>query len=344
VTLNRNGLFWLAAAGSALGVYVLARRLREADLRGQVILITGGSRGLGFLLAREFAREGARVAFCARDPEELRRAQADLEARGVEVYPIRSDVADSDQVARMIDDVTQSLGPVDILINNAGIMEVGPIQTMDLENFKRAMDIMFWGPLHTIRAVLPSMLERKTGTIVNITSIGGKISFPHLVPYCAAKFAMIGLSEGLHAELRSQGVKVVTVVPGFMRTGSYQQAFFAGNQKQEFEWFALGASLPLVSMDAVRAARQIVRAVKIGEAQPILSLPANVIARFHGLFPGTTNRLLALVNHFLPAPGAEAFAKGRDLQREIDSTLFQEATTLGNDAAARFQDQEAPEV
>jgi len=286
VTLNRNSLFWLAAAGSALGVYVLARRLREADLRGQVILITGGSRGLGFLLAREFAREGARVAFCARDPEELRRAQADLEARGVEVYPIRSDVADSDQVARMIDDVTQSLGPVDILINNAGIMEVGPIQTMDLENFKRAMDIMFWGPLHTIRAVLPSMLERKTGTIVNITSIGGKISFPHLVPYCAAKFAMIGLSEGLHAELRSQGVKVVTVVPGFMRTGSYQQAFFAGNQKQEFEWFALGASLPLVSMDAVRAARQIVRAVKIGEAQPILSLPANVIARFHGLFRG----------------------------------------------------------
>jgi len=340
LTLNRKSLFWLAAAGSVLGAYALARRLREVDLRGQVVLITGGSRGLGFLLAREFALEGARVAFCARDPEELRRAQADLESLGVEVYPIRSDVSDRDQVARMIDDVTQSLGPVDILINNAGIIEVGPIQTMTLENFERAMNIMFWGPLHVIRAVLPAMLERKNGTIVNITSIGGKISFPHMLPYCAAKFAIIGLSEGLHAELRSEGVKVVTVVPGFMRTGSYQQAFFAGNRKREFEWFALGASLPLISMDAVRAARQIVRATKTGEAQPILSLPANVIARFHGAFPATTNRLLALVNHFLPGPDEQGFVKGQEVQREIDSTLFQEATSLGSEAAARLQGQE----
>ena len=231
MSLDRKSLFWLAAAGSALGAYILARRLRQADLRGQVVLITGGSRGLGFLLAREFALEGARVAFCARDPEELRRAQADLESRGVEVYPIRSDVSDRDQVTRMIDDVTQSLGPVDILVNNAGIMEVGPIQTMDLENFERAMDIMFWGPFTPSgRFFLRCWIER-AGTIVNITSIGGKISFPHLLPYCAAKFALVGLSEGLHAELRNQGVKVVTVVPGFMRTGSYQQAFFAGQSE-----------------------------------------------------------------------------------------------------------------
>jgi len=344
LTLNRKSLFWLAAAtGSALGAYALVRRLRETNLRGQVVLVTGGSRGLGFLLAREFALEGARVALCARDPEELSRAQAELETRGVEVYPIRTDVADRDQVARMIDDVTESLGQVDILVNNAGIMEVGPIQTMGLENFERAMDIMFWGPLHAIRAVLPAMLDRKNGTIVNITSIGGKISFPHLLPYCAAKFALVGLSEGLHAELHNQGVNVVTVVPGFMRTGSYQQAFFAGNQKQEFEWFALGASLPLVSMDAVRAARQIVRAVKGGESQPILSLPANLIARFHGLFPGTTNRLLALVNHFLPGPGQQGFTKGQELQRDIDSTLFQEATRLGSEAADRLQSRGVPE-
>ncbi|MFB3905959.1 MAG: SDR family NAD(P)-dependent oxidoreductase [Acidobacteriota bacterium] len=344
MTLKRKSLFWLAAAGSVLGAYVLARRLRQADLRGRIVLITGGSRGLGLLLVREFAREGARVSFCARDPEELRRAQADLESLGLEVYPVRSDVCDRDQVVRMIDDVTQALGQVDILVNNAGIMEVGPIQTMDLENFERAMDVMFWGPLHAIRAVLPAMLDRRAGTIVNITSIGGKISFPHLLPYCAAKFALVGLSEGLYAELHDQGIKVVTVVPGFMRTGSYQQAFFAGNQKQEFEWFALGASLPLISMEAVRAARQIVRAVKTGEPQPILSAPASLIARFHGLFPGATNRLLALVNHFLPAPQEQGFIKGEELQRQIDSTLFQRATTLGTEAAARLQRQEVTEA
>jgi len=336
-------MIWLAAAGTAVGAYALARRARSLDLQNQVVLITGGSRGLGFLLAREFARAGARVAFCGRDPEQLRKAQEELELTGHDVYPVRCDVSDRDQVERMIDDVTQYHGRIDILINNAGIMEVGPIQTMDLENFERAMKVMFWGPLYAIHSVLPSMLARKNGTIVNITSIGGKISFPHLLPYSAAKFALVGLSEGLQAEVKNQGVNVITVVPGFMRTGSYLQGFFAGKQKQEFEWFALGATAPLLSMNAARAARRIVQAVRMGNPQPILSLPANLIARFHGLFPGTTNLILALTNSLLPGPEQRGFAKGEELQQEIDSTLFKKATALGPDAARRYQNQEVRE-
>lgn len=341
---NRKSLLWLAAAGSAFCAYQLARRtgaLNSLDLKNKVVLITGGSRGLGFLLAREFARSGARVAFCARSAEELRTAQQELERTGREVYPIRCDVSDREQVDRMVQDVTQYYGPIDILINNAGIMEVAPIQTMDLENFERAMKVMFWGPLYAINAVLPSMLARRSGTIVNITSIGGKLSFPHLLPYSSAKFALMGLSEGLHAEVRNQGVRVVTVVPGFMRTGSYRQAFFAGNQKEEFEWFALGATMPLVSMNAERAAREIVRAVRRGDAQPILSLPANMAGRFHGLFPGLTNTLLAWTNAILPSPGPGRFAKGEEVEQQIDSPLFKKATALGTEAARRYQEKEA---
>ena len=175
-------------------------------------------------------------------------------------------------------------------------------------------------------------------TIVNIASIGGKISFPHLLPYSAAKFALLGLSEGLHAELGSKkGVRVVSVVPGFMRTGSHLNAFFAGDQEQEFEWFALGASLPLLSIDAQRAARAIVKATRRGTAQPILGVPAHLAARFHGLFPGTTNRLLALVNSLLPEASKSMFQRGAQLQDEIDSTLFHELTKSGSTAAERYQ-------
>jgi NAD(P)-dependent dehydrogenase (short-subunit alcohol dehydrogenase family) len=337
-------LFWLAAAGSAALIYGLTRNLRQLDLRGKVVLITGGSRGLGFLLAQEFSREGARVSFCARHPEELHKAQAELEKSGVDVYPISCDVGDREQVERMIADVTETLGGLDILVNNAGIMEVAPIEIMDLDNFERAMQIMFWGPLYAIRAVLPSMIARQSGTIVNITSIGGKLSFPHLLPYCAAKYAFLGLSEGLSAELEKSGIQVVSVVPGFMRTGSYLNAYFAGEREREFGWFSLGATLPLISMDARRAARQIIRSVKNGDTQPILSVPANLAARFHGLFPATTNRLLALVGRMLPGTGERDFQRGGELQGEIDSTLFQEVTKSGREAARKYQQGTVPEV
>lgn len=100
------------------------------------------------------------------------------------------------------------------------------------------------------------MRARRRGRIVNITSIGGKVGMPHLLPYTCAKFATVGLSEGLRAELGREGIRVTTIVPGLMRTGSHLKAMFRGQHEQEFTWFSLGASLPLVSMGAERAARQ----------------------------------------------------------------------------------------
>src|SRR5439155_20746967 len=138
----------------------------------------------------------------------------------------------------------------------------------------------FWSALYTIEAAVPDMIRRGGGRIVNITSIGGKISVPHLLPYCASKFALVGLSEGLHAELKRLGITVTTVVPGLMRTGSPRNADFKGQHRAEFTWFNISDTLPVISMSAEAAARQIICACKRGDAEVILSLPAMFGIRF----------------------------------------------------------------
>src|ERR1041385_172749 len=218
-------------AAVAAGALILKSTLNhffEFDLNGKTVLITGGSRGLGLVMAREFAREGARVALCARDEAELERAQADLETLTAEVMTVPCDVTNRQSVALMIDHVDSRFRGVDVLVNNAGVIQVGPIEVMTPEDFDEAMKVHFWGPLNTVLAVLPAMRARKSGRIVNISSIAGKVSVPHLVPYSASKFALVGLSKGLRTELMKDGIKVTTVCPGLMRTGSPRNADFKG--------------------------------------------------------------------------------------------------------------------
>src|SRR5918912_3423887 len=129
---------------------------------------------------------------------------------------------------------------------------------MTLEDFEQAMAVHFWGPLYATLAVLPQMRARRDGRIVNISSIGGKVSVPHLVPYSASKFALAGLSDGLRAELSKENVIVTTVCPGLMRTGSPRNATFKGKHRDEYAWFSISDALPLTSMSAERAARQII--------------------------------------------------------------------------------------
>ena len=280
---TRNAL--ILAAGVGLLARELWLRRAEVDLTGQVALITGGSRGLGLALARELAVKGCKIALCARDEEELARAQQDLEARGADVLTVPCDVTIPAEVERLVSLATERLGRVDILVNNAGIISVGPAQAMTRQDFAEAMDVDFWGTLNPILAVLPQMRRRRQGRIVNVTSIGGKVSVPHLLPYSCAKFAATALSEGLRAELAHDGITVTTIVPGLLRTGSYNQAYFKGDRAGEYDWFSVSDNLPGLSISAERAAREIVQATRRGEAERILSLPANIAARAHGIAP-----------------------------------------------------------
>jgi NAD(P)-dependent dehydrogenase (short-subunit alcohol dehydrogenase family) len=273
---------------------------RSRHFRDAVVLVTGSSRGLGFALSREFGRRGADLVLCARNEGPLKQAVEELEAMGARALGVPCDIGDRGAVDDLVAQATARFGRVDVLVNNAGIITVGPISTQTVEDFDDAMRAMFWGILYPTLALLPQMRERGKGSIVNITSIGGKISFPHLLPYNSAKFAAVGFSEGLRAELARYGIRVTTVVPGFMRTGSHLNAGYKGNYRREFAWFSMGAGLPVMAMTAERAASRIVDATARGTAELQLTLKAKLAARMTGLFPGLTANVLGIVNRVLP--------------------------------------------
>lgn len=330
---NRDAWLWAAAgAGALLAMRAAARKWSEYDLRGKTVLITGGSRGLGLVMAREFALEGAKLAICARDVEELERARADLAERGARVLAVPCDVTERTQVNELVDVVRDHYGRIDVLVNNAGVIQVGPFEVTTVEDYEEAMATHFWGPLYATLAVLPEMRGRRDGRIVNISSIGGKISVPHLLPYSASKFALVGLSEGLRAELKKDGIAVTTVCPGLMRTGSPRNATFKGRHRAEYAWFSISDALPVSAMKAERAARQIIAACKRGDAEVVLSIQAELAVWFHGLFPGLTSDLLGFINSLLPGAGGigKRRAKGKDSQSSWSPSLL---TVLNEQAA-----------
>jgi len=313
---TKNG-WWLATAlgiGAVAAYTALKRQRPEYDFRNKVVLITGGSRGLGLVLARILADEGARIAICARNLEELKRAKVDLEDRGVEVFEFLCDVRNQSEVEQMVEAVCNHYGQIDVLVNNAGVIQVGPLEVQTQKDFEDAMAIHFWGAFYTMQAVLPEMKERGEGRIVNVSSIGGKIAVPHLAPYCASKFALVGLSSAMRLELAKDNIFITTVCPGLMRTGSHVNAVFKGQNEKEFAWFSIGNALPVSSISAESAAEQIVEATRRGDAELIVSLQAKFAAKANALLPELTAEISEMVNRILPSAGGigEEHALGKD--------------------------------
>jgi short-subunit dehydrogenase len=277
--------------------------LRRYDFDNRLVAITGGSRGLGLLLARQLADEGASLVICARDDEELAHAESELRGRAPFVAAFACDLTKPEEITRLFDRIRREVGSVDVLVNNAGVIQVGPTETMTHADFEQAMAVHFWAPLLCCEQVLPDMRRRGQGRIVNIASFGGKIAVPHLLPYCASKFALVGLSKGMRAELAKDGVYVTTINPGLMRTGSPRHALFKGRHRSEYAWFSIGGSTPLLSMNANRAARQIVNACRYGRAELTLSLPAKLAVLIDAAAPELVADISALVARVLPPPG-----------------------------------------
>ncbi|WP_374970367.1 SDR family NAD(P)-dependent oxidoreductase [Terrabacter sp. BE26] len=304
-----------------------------------VALVLGGSRGLGFLIARELLDRGHHVILAARDEDELVHAGQALEGRGP-VTVEQCDVRDRHQVGELIGKVEHVVGPIEVLLTVAGVIQAAPSESLALHEFEDAMDTMAWGPINAAMTVLPHMRRRGRGRIGTITSIGGMVSPPHLLPYATAKFAAVGFSDGLAAALSGTGVTATTVVPGLMRTGGHVHARFGGDAPAEYAWFAPAASLPLVSVDAERAARRIVDGVLGGKAMVVLTPLAWVGIRVRGLAPATTTRLMGVAARLLPGPAPKVGARtveGAEAGRRLGSPLVDRLSTLGHRAARRLQ-------
>jgi NAD(P)-dependent dehydrogenase (short-subunit alcohol dehydrogenase family) len=329
-------LLLTAGIGGTVAATSFLRKSRYLPLHGKVVLVTGGSRGLGLLLAKEFAGEGARVAICARDGEELDRARRQLQREsGLEVQTFVCDVTDKAQVEKTIEDVQQQLGPIDVLVNNAGIMELGPLETMTLQDFEDEMNTHFWAQVYTTMTLVPVMKARGGGRIVNITSIGGKISIPHMVPYSAAKFAATGLSQGMRIELAKDNILVTTVCPLIMRLGSFYNADMKGQHRKEFTLGNLLNANPLTSMSGERCARQVVQACKHGDAVLIPSRREKLAISFASLFPNFSYETLGFMTRFMPGPdGPESIGTAKVKGKESTTPLSPSPLTTLNDQAA----------
>ena len=327
---------YVALGAGAVGAALLARTvLREDyDFYGKSVLITGGSRGLGLLMGRELAAEGARLTLVARDPQELERARGELAAEGAEVQAIVCDVSDRGAIEAAVRGAADRYGRLDVLINNAGVITVGPAEQMNVEDYEKNMAVHFWGPLYAMLAAFPSLRQQPSSRIINICSIGGKIAVPHLAPYSASKFALVGLSDALRAEWAQYGIRITTVSPGLMRTGSHLNAEMKGQHEREFAWFAITTALPVASMNARRAARQILDASRCGDPDIVLTMQAWLVSRLAALFPDATAWLTSVANRLLPGPNPTT---GDERRRGYESR-----SSLAPSVLTKLADREAP--
>ena len=335
--------FFVGLAAGLAAAFVGARLLRARraiDFSDRVVVISGGSRGLGLVMARQLAAEGARIVLLARDELELDRAKRLLEEEhGADVMAIRCDIRRRGEVQVAVAQVMDRWTGVDVLINNAGIIQVGPLEHMQHEDFENAMATHFWGPLHLILELMPSMRRRGFGRIVNISSIGGRVAVPHLAPYCASKFALTGLSDAIRAELAQDGIAVTTVSPGLMRTGSPLNAQMKGQHEAEYAWFAISDSLPGMSISAERAARQIVDACRYGDPELTITVQARAAELLNQLAPSAVARMMMVVSKLLPGPAGregDRIKMGRESESawapSVATTLSDKAAVLNNEA------------
>ena len=304
----------VVATGAAILVVRAVRNRKQAaadpNAPRPVVLVTGGSRGLGLAIASRFAHNPVRLVLASRNLAELQQAQETVLAQYAHLRPedfhlVAADLSKPEEAQRLIDEAIDRYGRIDVLVNNAGIIDVGPIESQTLEIFERTMQINFFAALYTTWAALPHLRKQipldgtRRASIVNIASIGGKIAVPHMLPYSAAKFALVGFSEGLHAELRHKGIRVTTVCPGLMRTGGEDHVNIVGDVEFERRWFTFAAKTPGLAVSTKYAANRIFHAVACGRAEITISPQAWLAARFAGAFPETLQYANALTNQYI---------------------------------------------
>jgi NADP-dependent 3-hydroxy acid dehydrogenase YdfG len=190
----------------------------ELAIAGQVALVTGASRGIGLAIAGRLGRMGARVAICARNAQALERAASELRQQGTEALAVPADVTHSAEVAALVERARSTLGPTDILVNNAGIGVFGPVHELAEADWDQVLDTNLKAVFLVSKAVVPEMIRRRTGHIINISSLAGKNAFARGGVYCASKWGLLGLTYCMAEDLRALGIRVSAICPGTVAT------------------------------------------------------------------------------------------------------------------------------
>jgi NAD(P)-dependent dehydrogenase (short-subunit alcohol dehydrogenase family) len=300
-TSTKLGLGLLAGAGVSYAARQWLRGRRRIELAGRVVVITGGSSGLGLLIARRAARRGARVVLVDLDAEGVDRAARELIDEGApEALAIPIDIADRGAVDAMMDRVIEHFGRIDVLINNAALMMVAPLESVTLDDLRRILDVNFWGGVYCTVSALPHMRAQGGGRIGNVISIGGRIAPPHMLPYTVGKFAFSGFTRGIQSELANEQIHVTGFYPAMIRTGGHAHALFKGDRAAEYAWFAIGDVNPLTANSAGAAADRFLEAICNGDPEAPVSAAARLGPIVEAIAPGWFAELNALIERSLP--------------------------------------------
>ncbi len=258
------------------------------------VLITGASQGIGKATAYLFAKHGYNVVLVARQIERLKAVAQDLQQLGCSALPVSTDVRQPEQVTNLIETALAHYGSIDVLINNAGVYISGPVEQFSLEDWHVAIDTNPWGYIHTVHALLPHLLAQGKGTIVNVSSIGGKTAIPYLTPYTTSKFAITGFTQALHSELAPKGIQVCGIYPNLIKSDFLERAIFQGQDVEDIESRRKQVEqvLRLPGVEKPEDVAQAIWEAVTHQRAEVLVGTANVAAAANGLFPGAMQWLL----------------------------------------------------
>ena len=273
------------------------------DLRGTTAVVTGASRGIGVYIARALAKEGVNLSLAARSEDDLENVRNQMAALGVKVIATRCDVTDAEDRARLLERTEAELGPIDLLINNAGIETVAHFETADEDHLVRTIEVNLVSAMLLTRAVVPGMLERKRGHVVNIASGAGKVGVPYAVAYSASKHGLVGFTNSLRSEYDKNAVGFSVVCPALVsETGMYAR------------WEEQGAKAPKIAGRASpdKVAAVVISCIRKNRAEVLVNTPpVRPLVVLANIAPGLTPRFMKLLGY------TRTFERGTEL-RSLD--------------------------
>jgi short-subunit dehydrogenase len=256
------------------------------DLKNKIALVTGAATGVGEATALAFAREGCDLILVTRKNAEGLKATAEkIKAMGRKVLTVMADVSQRDEVEKLCQTALKEMGRVDILMNNAGVGLTCELRETSLEDMAWILGVNFWGPIHTLHFLLPHMVERGSGHIVNVSSAAGLIGLPGAGAYTASKFGLVGYTEVLRTEVERFGIGVTAVCPSVIRTNIFDSMPIKGFKKEVAKPPAIFRKTPAA------AAKQIVRAVKRNQAVLVITANARILYYLKRISPALSRQV-----------------------------------------------------